>query len=132
VTLLVAVALGFASEFNVRRLEKEGRLRPVRGVMGSAWYPRAQVLAVREAARAAVERTASGSVAFVFGSEQAGLTNDEVFACQHLVHIPASDDYSSLNLAQAVQVVAYELRAALPGLLGLLREALLLCRAGVG
>jgi len=43
-----ATALGFASEFNVRRLEKEGRLRPVRGVMGSAWYPRAQVLAVRE------------------------------------------------------------------------------------
>jgi len=45
----VAEALGFASEFNVRRLEKEGRLRPVRGAMGSAWYPRAQVLAVREA-----------------------------------------------------------------------------------
>ena len=44
-----AAALGFASEFNVRRLEKEGRLRPVRGAMGSAWYPRAQVLAVREA-----------------------------------------------------------------------------------
>jgi hypothetical protein len=45
----VAEALGFASEFKVRRLEKEGRLRPVRGVMGSAWYPRAQVLAVRDA-----------------------------------------------------------------------------------
>ena len=43
-----AAALGFASEFKVRRLEKEGRLRPVRGVMGSAWYPRAQVLSVRE------------------------------------------------------------------------------------
>jgi hypothetical protein len=44
-----AAALGFASEFNVRRLEKEGRLRPVRGVMGSAWYPRAQVQALRDA-----------------------------------------------------------------------------------
>ena len=44
-----AAALGFASEFKVRRFEKEGRLRPVRGVMGSAWYPRAQVLALREA-----------------------------------------------------------------------------------
>jgi hypothetical protein len=44
----VAAALGFASEFNVRRLEKEGRLRPVRGVMGSAWYPGAQVAALRE------------------------------------------------------------------------------------
>jgi len=45
----VAATLGFASEFKVRRFEKEGRLRPVRGVMGSAWYPRAQVLALREA-----------------------------------------------------------------------------------
>src|SRR3954471_19902928 len=44
-----AAALGFASEFKVRRLEKEGRLRPVRGVMGSAWYPRAQVLALKDA-----------------------------------------------------------------------------------
>jgi hypothetical protein len=44
-----AAALGFASEFKVRSLEKDGRLRPVRGVMGSAWYPRAQVLALKEA-----------------------------------------------------------------------------------
>jgi hypothetical protein len=43
-----AAALGFASEFKVRRLEQEGRLRPVRGVMGSAWYPRAQVQALRD------------------------------------------------------------------------------------
>jgi hypothetical protein len=43
-----AAALGFASEFNVRRLEKEGRLRAVRGAMGSAWYPRAQIVALRD------------------------------------------------------------------------------------
>jgi hypothetical protein len=43
-----AAALGFASEFKVRRLEKEGRLRPIRGVMGSAWYARAQVVALRD------------------------------------------------------------------------------------
>jgi len=49
-------------------------------------------------------------VAFVFGNEAAGLTNDEMFACQFLVHIPANPEFSSLNLAQAVQVVAYELR----------------------
>jgi hypothetical protein len=42
-----AALLGFASEFKVRQLEKTGRLRPVRGVMGSAWYPRADVLALR-------------------------------------------------------------------------------------
>ena len=43
-----AAVLGFASEFKVRRLENQGRLRPVRGVMGSAWYPRGQVLALKE------------------------------------------------------------------------------------
>lgn len=43
-----AALLGFASEFKVRQLEKEGRLRPVRGAMGSAWYPRPQVEALRD------------------------------------------------------------------------------------
>ena len=42
-----AEALGFASEFKVRQLEKEGRLHPIRGAMGSAWYPRAQIEALR-------------------------------------------------------------------------------------
>ena len=62
-------------------------------------------------ARAAAARAAelSGDVAFVFGNEQAGLTNDEMLACQYLVHIPANPGFTSLNLAQAVQVVAYEL-----------------------
>jgi hypothetical protein len=40
--------LGLASEFKVRQLEREGRLHPVRGAMGSAWYPRSEVLALRE------------------------------------------------------------------------------------
>jgi len=70
------------------------------------WSP--QVLDVRSAAARAVEM--NDKVAFVFGNETAGLTNDEVFACQHLVHIPANPEFSSLNLAQAVQVVAYEVR----------------------
>jgi tRNA/rRNA methyltransferase len=70
------------------------------------WSP--QVLDVRSAAARAVEM--NDKVAFVFGNETAGLTNDEVFACQYLVHIPANPQFSSLNLAQAVQVVAYELR----------------------
>ena len=75
---------------------------------GREWSP--QVLDVRTAAMRA--REVQGDVAFVFGNEQAGLTNDELFACQHLVHIPASKEFSSLNLAQAVQVVAYELHMA--------------------
>jgi tRNA/rRNA methyltransferase len=73
---------------------------------GREWSP--QVLDVRSAAARASE--IQGPVAFVFGNETAGLTNDEMFACQYLVHIPANPDFSSLNLAQAVQVVAYELR----------------------
>ena len=70
------------------------------------WSP--QVLDVRTAAARAVEM--NDKVAFVFGNEAAGLTNDEMFGCQYLVHIPANPEFSSLNLAQAVQVVAYEVR----------------------
>jgi tRNA/rRNA methyltransferase len=69
------------------------------------WSP--QVLEARAAAAKALEL--DGKVAFVFGNEAAGLTNEEMFACQFLVHIPTNPDFSSLNLAQAVQVVAYEL-----------------------
>ena len=73
---------------------------------GREWSP--QVLDVRTAALRATQTP--GPVAFVFGSETAGLTNEEMFACQFLMHIPANPEFSSLNLAQAVQVVAYELR----------------------
>jgi len=73
---------------------------------GREWSP--QVLDVRNAAARAVAM--NDKVAFVFGNETAGLTNEEVFACQYLVHIPANPEFSSLNLAQAVQVVAYEMR----------------------
>jgi len=72
------------------------------------WSPR--VLEVRAAAARAAG--IGGPVAFVFGNESAGLSNDEMLACQYLVHIPASPEFSSLNLAQAVQVVAYELLMA--------------------
>lgn len=49
-------------------------------------------------------------VALVFGRESSGLTNEELQQCNAHVHIPANQDYSSLNLAMAVQVIAYELR----------------------
>ena len=74
------------------------------------WSP--QVLDARGAAARAMAM--QGDVAFVFGNETAGLTNEEVFACQYLVHIPASPEFSSLNLAQAVQVMAYELLMTQP------------------
>jgi tRNA/rRNA methyltransferase len=72
------------------------------------WSP--QVLDLRAAAARAAAFDAP--IAFVFGSESAGLTNEELFACQFLVHIPAVPGASSLNLAQAVQVVCYELHMA--------------------
>lgn len=49
-------------------------------------------------------------VAIVFGREHSGLSNDELDRCQYLINIPANKDYSSLNLAAAVQVFAYELK----------------------
>jgi tRNA (cytidine32/uridine32-2'-O)-methyltransferase len=48
----------------------------------------------------------------VFGCERTGLSNDELDRCHYLVQIPSNPDYPSLNLAAAVQVIAYELRLA--------------------
>lgn len=52
------------------------------------------------------------SLAVVFGRERTGLTNTEIARCQGLIHIPTSSAYQSLNLAQAVQIVAYEWQLA--------------------
>jgi tRNA (cytidine32/uridine32-2'-O)-methyltransferase len=58
-------------------------------------------------------------VAFVFGREDRGLTNDELQRCHAHVHIPANPEYSALNIAMALQVVAYEVRmSALAALAG--------------
>jgi len=51
-------------------------------------------------------------VAVVFGRESSGLSNDELALCQHLLHIPANPEYSSLNVASAVQIISYECRMA--------------------
>ena len=64
----------------------------------------------RECARQAMEQAASKPVALVFGPERSGLANEELDLCSAIVYIPANPDYSSLNLSQAVQVIAYELR----------------------
>jgi tRNA/rRNA methyltransferase len=54
-------------------------------------------------------------VAFVFGGERFGLGNDDVYRCHACLSIPTDPGYGSLNLAQAVQVLAYEWRQALGG-----------------
>jgi len=70
-----------------------------------AWTPRA--LAAEAAAR-----TAGGRLAVVFGPEKTGLSDDELARCHVRVHIPADPAHPSLNLAQAVLLIAYELRLA--------------------
>jgi tRNA/rRNA methyltransferase len=55
---------------------------------------------------------ARGEVALVFGSEMSGLSNAELARCQLVATIPSDPAFSSLNLAAAVQVAAYELRVA--------------------
>jgi tRNA/rRNA methyltransferase len=55
------------------------------------------------------------NAALVFGNERYGLPNEAVEKCNLLINIPANPDYSSLNLAQAVQVLAYECRLAASG-----------------
>ena len=78
-----------------------------RGVALPEWSP-------REASSQALAAASEGrEVAFVFGNERTGLENDELKLCHAAVLIPANPDYSSLNLAQAVQVIAYEVRMAL-------------------
>lgn len=67
---------------------------------------------VREAAARAIDLARTQEVAFVFGNETSGLKTGDVNQCGLLAMIPANPEYSSLNLASAVQVVAYELRLA--------------------
>ncbi len=67
-------------------------------------------LSPREAARRALAASATGEVAIVFGNERTGLENDELMSCHAAVHIPSDETFPSLNLAQAVQVLAYEMR----------------------
>lgn len=66
----------------------------------------------RAAAAQAVAETATHEIAILFGRERHGLTNEEMQRCNFLVNIPTNPDYGSLNIAQAVQIMAYELRLA--------------------
>lgn len=70
---------------------------------------------VRSAAQRLVVAAQEGEVAIVFGTEMSGLTNEEILQCRAAAHIPADPGYSSLNLAAAVQVLAYEARVAALG-----------------
>ena len=66
----------------------------------------------RECGEKIYSEAVTHKTALLFGREDRGLTNDELQKCHYHVHIPSNPDYSSLNLATAVQVLAYEIRMA--------------------
>jgi tRNA (cytidine32/uridine32-2'-O)-methyltransferase len=70
------------------------------------------LLNARECAEKISVESQSHRVALVLGRENAGLTNEELDKCHSLVHIPANAEYSSLNIAAAAQVLAYEIHMA--------------------
>ena len=71
-----------------------------------------EVLTPRMAMPQVLQQAMTHPVVLLFGTEMSGLTNEEASRAQLLVNIPASPDFSSLNLAAAVQVIAYEFAVA--------------------
>ncbi len=70
------------------------------------------MLEPRECGVKFIQEAKKGKVALVFGRERTGLTNEELQKCHYHVCIPANPEYSSLNLAMAVQTLSYEIRMA--------------------
>ena len=81
-------------------------------VAGTSGRAHPQALTPRRLAREVRARAGAGRLALVFGPEASGLTDEELAQCHVRVHIPTDPAHPSLNLAQAVLVVAYELRLA--------------------
>lgn len=100
-------------------LDGARRLRTLRDAVGGSTFvagtsgrSHAQAWTARRLAEDAPARMGGGRVAVVFGPEASGLRDDELAQCHVRVHIPADPVHPSLNLAQAVLVVAYELRVS--------------------
>ncbi|HYB90565.1 MAG TPA: TrmJ/YjtD family RNA methyltransferase [Candidatus Binataceae bacterium] len=74
---------------------------------------RSGAIALRDAARELADAAATNRIAIVFGPEDHGLANRELKLCHRLITIPTAPEYPSLNLAQAVMLVAYEMMLAL-------------------
>jgi len=75
--------------------------------------PACDIRVTAELAREHLDTVANGRIAIVLGTERSGLTNEDIGLCQRVCHIPANPEYSSLNVAQALQLAAWELRYAL-------------------
>ncbi|MCP5267314.1 MAG: RNA methyltransferase [Burkholderiaceae bacterium] len=106
VTELDAALAGHALVIGLSASERE--------FVDSVASPEAAAIAVRDV----LDAYRGASAALVFGTERTGLTIAEAQRCGLLCRIPGADDYRSLNLAQAVQVMAYVLRGVLVGALG--------------
>lgn len=70
------------------------------------------VIDAKQAAELLIKESKVNKVALIFGKERYGMTNEEVERCHYLVRLPTVESFSSLNLASAVQVLAYECRMA--------------------
>lgn len=91
-------------------------LRGAKLVLATSARPRGVALpglTPKECATKVAAMDDNSEIAILFGREHAGLTNEELLRSHYHINIPANPDYSSLNLSQAVQVIAYELRMAL-------------------
>jgi tRNA/rRNA methyltransferase len=84
----------------------------VAGTTARSGLYRSEARPLREAAQELAALSEANRIALVFGPEDCGLTNQELKLCQRLITIPTAPDYPSLNLAQAVMIVAYELMLA--------------------
>jgi len=96
----------------------EAALEGCRYIVGASARQRSlpwPLVGPRECAQKVVTEARQGEVALVFGREQSGLSNDELKRCHALVRIPTNPEFSSLNLAMAVQLIAYEVQMASGG-----------------
>ena len=97
-------------------LDHKAAVREMIVVAGATARPRelrkGALLPPDELAQLLVEASAEGPVALMFGAERTGLTNEEVYDCRYVSRIDADPAQSSLNLAQAVMLYAYEIRRA--------------------
>lgn len=85
-------------------------------ILGTSARPRGislPGLVPSEAAQLIYDKSDHTQIALVFGREHSGLTNEELLKCHYHINIPSNPEYSSLNLAQAVQIIVYELRMKL-------------------
>lgn len=93
----------------------EEALAPCELVVGTSARSRSlewPLINARQAGAKVVTEAANAKVAIVFGRERTGLTNDELKHCHYHVNVATNPDYSSLNLAMAVQILTYEVRMA--------------------